>query len=286
VTTASRSRIDEQGAILTVTIDRPAKLNAIDPATTRLLWDAVEQVRDRDDLRVLVIQAVGRYFSAGIDLTEGGRGVDAASGTDYRRTYRKHHLLYDEIEALEKPVVIAVQGRCLGAGLEMAVSCDFRLAVAAASFALPEIKLGVIAGSGGTSRLVRLVGPHWARWIAWAGKEVSAERALQIGLVHDVYPDEGFHDQVHEFAVELAALPTQASAVAKITIELSCDVGPSEARQIERLANTNLVFSAEHREIVNRFRQESAERRAARKAWAPPDGAAQAERPTAAECPE
>jgi enoyl-CoA hydratase len=257
------SRIDEKDGILTVTLDRPAKLNAISPDITAMLWTAVERLRDTDEIRVLVIQALGRYFTAGIDLTAGGRGVDAVSATDYRRVYRRHHLLYDEIEAVEKPVVIAVQGRCLGAGVEMAVSCDFRLAAQSASFALPEIRLGVIPGSGGVSRLTRLVGPHWARWLAWAGREVTAVQGVQIGLIHEVYPDDGFHESVHKFAADLAALPAEASAVAKLAIDLATDADRASARNIERLANTNLVFSEEHRSIVNRFRAASAARHAA-----------------------
>jgi enoyl-CoA hydratase len=158
----------ERDGVITVTLDRDSKRNAIDERITQALWDAVVALRDREDLRVLVITAKGRFFSAGIDLnSKTGRGGDIPPdapdfGSLFRRAYRMHHLLYDEIEAVEKPVILAAQGSCLGAGLEMAVSCDFRLAASGALFSLPEIKLATVAGSGGVSRTTRLVGPHWA----------------------------------------------------------------------------------------------------------------------------
>jgi enoyl-CoA hydratase len=151
---------------------------------TEALWQATRALRDRDDLRVLVIRAEGEYFTAGIDLGAVPGEVGGArpeSDIRYRRLYRDHHLLYDEMEAVEKPVILAAQGPCLGAGVEMAVSCDFRFAAQSARFQLPEIGLGVIPGSGGTGRLTRLLGPHWAKWMAMAGRSLTAEQALAVG---------------------------------------------------------------------------------------------------------
>jgi enoyl-CoA hydratase len=196
-----------------VTIDRPAKLNAISPEVTATLWEATRALGDREDLRVMVITSVGRYFTAGIDLAHipgDRRGGQIPSDVAYRRQYREHHLLYDEFEAIEKPIVLAAQGPCLGAGVEMAASCDFRLAAESAYFELPEIRLGVLAGSGGTSRVTRLVGPHWGKWMAMAGQRVGSEQAKSIGFVHDVYPDGAFATHVEEFARQLVAIPGEA----------------------------------------------------------------------------
>src|ERR1700704_839418 len=114
---------------------------------TAVLWEAVDRMAHRDDLRCMVITARGAYFTAGVDL-KAGAGRDAGdpdtkhlhAGWNFRRNYRTHHLLYDEIENLEKPVIMAVQGTCLGAGVEMAASCDFRFASTAASFGVPEVR--------------------------------------------------------------------------------------------------------------------------------------------------
>jgi enoyl-CoA hydratase len=251
----------EQGGILTLTINRPEKLNAISPLVTELLWSCIRAMGARADLRCLVITAVGRYFTAGIDLAASADQLDkdakqdpAHAGWNYRRTYREHHLLYDEFENLEKPIVLAAQGICLGAGLEMAMSCDFRFCTPTAEWGLPEIRLGVIPGSGGSSRLTRLVGPSWAKYLAMAGAQVGAERALAMGLVQDIFPEETFMDEVYAFCRGLVQLPPEALGLAKMSVDLSTDVQDRTVqRHIDRIINTGLVNSEEHQARIARF---------------------------------
>jgi enoyl-CoA hydratase len=252
----SHASISEKDGVIKVTIDRPAKLNAISPEVTALLWEAVRSLGDREDLRVMVITAVGPYFTAGIDLAHipgDRRGGRIPSDVAYRRQYRQHHLLYDEFEAIEKPIVLAAQAPCLGAGVEMAASCDFRLAAASAYFELSEIRLGVLPGSGGTSRVTRLVGPHWGKWIAMAGKRVDAEQARTIGFVHDVFPDDTFHEQVEEFARHLVAIPGEALGVAKLVVDMVADMDRTDQRHLERIANSPLNASDEWESRTSRF---------------------------------
>jgi enoyl-CoA hydratase/carnithine racemase len=250
------AHLTEKDGVLTLTFDRPGKLNAITPAMTALLWEAARALGDREDVRVLVISARGRYFTAGIDLAHlaaDRRGGRLASDVAYRRTYRRHHLLYDEFEAIEKPVVLAAQGGCLGAGVELAASCDFRFAARSAFFRLPETELGVIAGSGGTSRLTRLVGPHWGKWMAMAGEPVDAEQARSIGFVHQVFPDDTFPVDVAAFAGKLAAMPAEALGAAKIVVDAAADVDRTTARNIDRIANTALSGRAEFAANTSRY---------------------------------
>jgi enoyl-CoA hydratase len=262
MTEAPHATLTQQDSVLTLTFDRQDKLNAISGAMTDLLWEAVRRLATDDDLGVLVIRAIGPYFTAGIDIGE--IVISERTPSQYLRDYRKHTKLYDELETIDKPVVLAAQGRCFGAGVEMAVSCDFRFASATATFQLPEINLGVIPGSGGTSRLSSLVGPQWAKWLAMAGQPIDAQRALMIGLVHDVYPDEEFHDRVHEFATQLASLPREAVGIAKVAIDTCTKTDPASARQIEQLANMTLAFGDEHKQRVAAFNVRSAQRRGER----------------------
>lgn len=233
----------EADGVITVTFDRDDKRNAINPEMTAALWDAVRALAAREDLRAMVITAEGRFFTAGMDLQAETPISRATRGPEFRAAYRAHHLLYDEMEAVEKPVILAAQGPCLGAGLEMACSVDFRFASEAATFQLPEVKLGVIAGSGGTSRLTRLVGPHWGKWLAMAGRSVDAHKAEQIGLVHEVFPADGFLDRVMERVREIVALPAEALGAAKLAVDLAASVDRGTARDIERLTNTHLVLA-------------------------------------------
>ena len=251
----SHARIDEEGGVITVTITREAKRNAISPEVTAALWEAARALANRDDLRCMVITAVGSHFTAGIDL-KAGAGLDRGDpetrhqhpGWNLRRNYRDHHLLYDEFEAIEKPVVLAAQGTCLGAGVEMAVSCDFRFCTPEAEWRLPEVDLGVIPGSGGIGRLTRIIGPAWAKYMAAAGMPVSAEQAKSIGLVHDIFPAENFMADVRAFCRRLCQIPPEAFGVAKLTVDLAADIGERAVqRNIERLANTPLLLSSEYR---------------------------------------
>ncbi|WP_206025587.1 enoyl-CoA hydratase/isomerase family protein [Rhodococcus sp. 14C212] len=256
MSTAHTTRTERNG-VLTVRLNRPEKRNAISPDITDALWQAARDLAERDDLAVLVIAADGPYFTAGIDL--GAVPADRSSGAlasdqDYRRAYRRHHLLYDEFETIEKPIVLAAQGICLGAGLEMACSCDFRLASTEAAFELPEIKLAVLAGSGGTSRLTRLVGPHWAKWIAMAGQRVDAEQALTMGLVHKVVEPALFQETVQSFAEELAGLPREALGLAKLVVDLAVDLDRTGQRHVDRIANSALDGHEEFLQRTARFR--------------------------------
>lgn len=239
------------GAVLTLTLNRPDKLNAINREVEDALREAVTTLADDADLRVLLIAARGQYFSAGFDVSHRVDDDHDPSGVALRHRYREIHDLFDLFEQVEKPVVVAAHGPCLGGALELALSGDFRLAATPARFALPEIKLGVLPGSGGTSRLTRTVGPAWARWLVMAGKTITAEDALRIGLVHAVYPPETFGEEAAAFVGHLAALPAEAVGTAKLAIDLAERLDRASGRDVERLANTKLMTSAEHRDKVS-----------------------------------
>lgn len=249
---SSHTRVDESDGILTITFTRDDKLNAISPEMTDTLWAGADRLARDEELRVLVLAAEGRFYTAGIDLTAPSPS-DAPDYREFRRRYARHHALYDAFEAVEKPVILAAQGPCLGAGLEMAGSVDFRFASPDAYFQLPEVALGTIAGSGGTSRVTRLVGPAWGKWLAMANQKVTAERALAIGLVHDVHPADELAARVHEFAVGLTRLPDQALGAAKLAVDMVADTDRRTARDIERVVNTSLIFGEEYAAARDRF---------------------------------
>jgi len=259
--TTSHARREDAEGIITVTFTRDDKLNAVSPEMFEVIAGAVHDLAHRDDARVLVITGEGRYFTAGLEIasmsTHLGEGTDGVvRGSNIRRQYRDeaHHDLFDEIEQIEKPVVLAAQAHCFGVGIELGVSCDFRLASDTTTFALPEIaNLAVIPGSGGVSRLTRLVGPHWARWMVIAGQTVDAQQALGMGLVHGIYPAAEFAERVQAFAVHLAALPREAVGLAKVAIDVAASVDRRTAREFDRVAQTLLFSSDEFRDKVDAF---------------------------------
>ena len=242
--------VDEIGPILQVTLNRPEKLNALNVESIEGIRRAVETYAERDELRCFLIRATGCYFSAGADLVS-GKAPARKTGTAALRQYYRTKLgggmqpLYEEMEALEKPFVISHHATCVGGGLELSLSCDFRLAAKSARYIFPEWKLGAIPASNGISRFTRLVGPHWAKWAIMADEAIDAERALMIGLVHDVYPDEGFDERVMTFCRKIAGMPPEMMAMAKLTIDLAADTTAERARKIERLGQSVLQMGEE-----------------------------------------
>jgi enoyl-CoA hydratase len=263
------ARRQDADGVVTVTFTRDDKLNAVSARMFEVLEAAVTDLAEREDLRVLLIAAEGRYFTAGVDIGDlsADLGRDASGvvqGSILRRQYRKgaHHDLFDFIEAIEKPVVLAAQGPCWGVGVELGASCDFRLAGERATFSLPEVEnLAVIPGSGGVSRLTRLVGPHWAKWLAMAGQTVDARQALAMGLVHAVHADDELAPAAQAFALRLAGLPGEAVGVAKMAIDAAAEVDRRTAREVDRLAQTALMTSRDYLDRVAAFNARSAARR-------------------------
>lgn len=245
--------VSEEEAILTVTLNRPQKLNALSGEFFRLFEAALHRFRDTPALKVMLIQATGRYFCSGVDLKSGERGEPARTGSQIRENHRRglHGMqrIYDEMEAIEKPIVVSHHAMCMGGGLELSLSCDFRLAAKSAAYAFPEGKHGVIPASNGVSRLTRIVGPHWARYLIMANLPADSNEALIMGLVHKVFPDESFRDDVMRFCRHVAQQNGEQMGTAKLAIELACDVDRAQARNVERMANSTLMLGPDFQRL-------------------------------------
>lgn len=242
---------ERRGPLFRVTLNRPEKLNAIDGAISTGLRAATEEFAADPDLRVMVLRGAGAFFCAGADINSDLFPDPTLSGQSAFRDWYGHsaaslHPLCDRWESLPKPVVAAHNGPVFGGGLELSLSCDFRLASTAAVYALPETALGGLPGSGGISRLTRILGPHWARWFIMASERMAAEQALSVGLVHAVYPEAEFDTRVEDFCQRLAAQPPEAVAAGKLAIELAADLGRAQGRNVERLTVGSLVMGQEY----------------------------------------
>jgi enoyl-CoA hydratase len=246
----------EQDGVLIATLNRPDKLNAISAETMRLFEEALHRFRDHPEFKVMLIRANGRYFSAGADLS-GDASDQARTASGIRENHRRQlngmHRIYDEMEHIEKPIVCAIHGTCVGGGLEMALSCDFRLAGQSAAFSFPEGLFGVLPASNGVSRLTRLCGPGWARWLIMGNQKADANKALIMGLVHDVLPDEGFAEATLDFCRQLTRNDGEQMGAAKVAIELCAEVGPEMGRHVERMANSALMLNPSYMEGIARY---------------------------------
>jgi enoyl-CoA hydratase/carnithine racemase len=258
MTEAPHLLTEQDGAILVATLNRPEKLNALSRQTMSLFDEALHRFRDSSDLKVMLIRATGRYFCAGADLLSGQGGATdmLASGSSIREYHRLQmsgmHRIYDEMEHIEKPIVVAHHAPCVGGGLELSLSCDFRLAARSATYAFPEGSFGLLPASNGVSRLTRFVGTHWARYLVMANLPVDSERALVMGLVHEVYPDDTFGQDAMNFCRHLAAQNAEQMGTAKIAIELARDVDRDQGRHVERLANSALMLHPDYLAAIRR----------------------------------
>jgi enoyl-CoA hydratase len=178
--------VTAENGIGQITINRPAKLNALNVATIQELHDAFENLESKSDVRVIIITGEGeKAFVAGADISEFA-SFTVEEGAQLAA--QGQVLLFDFVENLKKPVIAAVNGFALGGGLELAMACHFRIASDNAKMGLPEVSLGVIPGYGGTQRLPQLIGKGRAMEMIMTAGMISAEDALRNGLVNHVVP--------------------------------------------------------------------------------------------------
>ncbi len=211
-------RIQRHDAVALITIARPDRLNALNLAIISELDEAVASLVEEDEIGALVVTGDGpKAFVAGADIAE----IRSMSAIQARRFAQRGQALMRRIETASKPVVAAVNGFALGGGLELALSCHLRYASRGARLGLPEVKLGLIPGFGGTQRLARAVGRQRALEMMLTGEPIDADAAFRYGLLLEVLAP----DALLEHAIASAARLAQAAPVARERILASVDAG-------------------------------------------------------------
>lgn len=208
-------KIEREKNVLWITLNRPHRLNAFNDVLISELADALDTVEKDRTLRCLVVTGEGdRAFSAGADLTMFSK-VTPAKAEEFSRFGQK---VFNRIEEMSKPAVAAINGFALGGGLELALTCDFRIAAAHAELGSPEVSLGLIPGWGGTQRLVRFVGLAKAKEMVMLGKKLKADEALKTGLVNEVVQYDKLRSEAKGLAEKLSEGPPLALKYAKHAI--------------------------------------------------------------------
>jgi enoyl-CoA hydratase len=201
--------IANRGAVRTITVNRPDKLNALNRDTLNELTIAFTQAAQDDAVRAVVLTGAGeKAFVAGADIAE-MNGYTSVQAQSFSRTGQR---LMSTIERLGKPVIARVQGFALGGGMELAMACHLRVASEKAKFGQPEINLGLIPGFGGTQRLLRLAGRGAALELCLTGAPIGAQRAYELGIVNRVVAPEALDESVGALADQLAAAAPLAAA--------------------------------------------------------------------------
>lgn len=193
---------EKSGAVATVTVNRPDKLNAINQQTFHELHDLFNEIALKPEIRAVILTGSGeKAFVAGADIKE----LASLSPVEAQTLSRLGQTVMEGIARSPKPVIAAVNGWALGGGLELAMCCHFRIASAKARMGVPEVTLGLIPGYAGTQRLPRLVGPGWALQMVTTGEPVDADTAKRIGLVNDVVAPEELMPSCRKIAESIAA---------------------------------------------------------------------------------
>jgi enoyl-CoA hydratase/carnithine racemase len=230
---------DKQGEVAWLTLNRPDVLNAVNLQMRDELWTAMEAARDDPDLRVLIIKGAGqRAFSAGADISEFGT---APSVVEARRARRERDL-WGLMLSLPLPLIAAIHGFALGAGCEMSMCCDLRIASEDARLGLPEVSLGYIPSAGGTQLLPRTISPGVAMGMVLSGDAIDASEARRLGLVQRVVPRERLYPEAEALARALAARPAEALRRAKQAALQGLDMPLDQGLALEeRLASLTLA---------------------------------------------
>ncbi len=241
--------LEVKDGIATVALNRPEALNALASSLLDELELVIAEVARREDVRAVILTGRGRAFAAGADVAEIAR-LDSDSGLEFAR---RGQTIFNQIESLEKPVVAAVNGFALGGGCELACACDWIYASTKAVFGQPEVKLGLIPGFGGTTRVTRRVGLAWAKEIILGGQNLSAEEALRIGLANRLFESGELLEKAIETGEAIAGNGPLAVAASKRVLQQGQDADARVASALEQAAFGGLFATRDRDEGLAAF---------------------------------
>ena len=232
--------VEQRGRVALVTMNRPEKRNALDGQMRCAFLGVMDRLRRDANVRAIVITGAGdKAFVAGADIGE----FEGRSPVDQYRVM-KLPTIFDAIEQSPKPVIAAVNGFCLGGGMELALACDIRIASSNAKFGQPEVNLGIIPGGGGTQRLPRIIGLGRALRLILTGEMITAEQAHTLGLVEEVVPPEVLIDRAVALGELIASKSPVAVAAAKEATRAAMSLPLDEGLRLET-ALFQLCFSSD-----------------------------------------
>ena len=230
-----------EGPLALITINRAEKHNAISLATLDELNDAVDEAARTEEVRVISITgAGGKSFASGSDLSE-------VLDRDLKKALEPIvQGLADKLERTPKPTIAAIDGICMGGGLEVALGCDLRVATPKSRFATPEGKLGIIPGGGATARLPRIVGKGWGMEMMLMGEPIDANRALQIGLVTRIVESENLIAEVKSMADHLSQFAPFVPRTMKAMVHFGMEASLAGALMFEKYAPVSYTHLRAH----------------------------------------
>lgn len=245
--------IVEQAGIVTITLNRPEKLNALFGRMRRDLAEALEHAASNYAVRVVVINGAGRAFCAGGDVGVMAELMERKDEEEFARLLGAARRVVTAIRGMTKPVIASIHGAAYGAGFNLALACDLRIASASASFSQSFVRVGLHPDWGGTYFLPRMVPPNIACEMFFLGDAIDAEKALHLGLVNRVVPDEELERETQRLAERLRNAPPESIAAVKHAVYMSDAAHLEEMLQYETEAQLRCFHTQDAREGVRAF---------------------------------
>jgi len=247
---------DKRDGVATLLLNRPDKRNALDGAVMESLAAAIDGVRDDPAVRVVVVRGAGPIFSSGIDHALLLEVFQKSRSVPFSHLHGDLQDVFHRLERMRKPVIAALHGACVGMAFELALACDFRVATIDCLVGLPEIHFGIVPDVGGTTRLVRAVGPVKAKELVMLGSLIPASEAARLGLVTEVAADRDDLDaRVGALAAQLSALSPVALGHAKALVQQSAEIDARASYQLEGTVQEVLLHQPDVAERMPRALQ-------------------------------
>ena len=255
-------RVEVEGGVGWIRLNRPEKMNAIGTLTRQQLADAIKQAERDDAVRAVVLTGTGRAFSSGADVTEMVEGGGMRTPEDVGNVLRNEYMpMLQRLRTMPKPVICAMNGPAVGIGASYALACDIRIAVPEAYLLEAFINIGLAPDGGVSWLLPRLAGTGVAFEMFFTGKPLQASDAERLGVINRVVPVEKFDQEVREFAQQVAAQPRGALAAAKRAVNFALESSYEEALEFESYLQEAQAGSDEFREGVMNFLARRANRK-------------------------
>ena len=243
--------LDDNG-IATVTLNRPEHLNSVNMQMRLDFTALMDEISFNNNIKVVVFTGAGRGFSAGGDM---GHFEHDWVTPQFRANSRRLTKFFDDLEAVEKPIICAINGPCTGAGFELALACDIRIASDQSSIGFRENYISLIPGVGGCTRLIREIGVARAKELIWMGTMYSPEEIYAMGFLNKVVPHDQLMNEAYRYATTLLKRAPQSIGLAKKLLNNLHNMDQTSAIAMEGLAQSILLKTQDHAEGVQAFRE-------------------------------
>ncbi len=243
-----------EAAAAVIQFDRPEKRNALNRQMMDEIEAALYEAEKASDVSAVILTGGPKTFISGADMDFLlGEGKNQLTPKKMYRTHYQTQAVYRYLSIMPKPTIAAIGGYAFGGGLELALCCDFRIALEKAKLGTPEIKLGILPGAGGTQRLSKMIGITRAKELVLTGEPILAEEGYQLGLLNKVVPSGSLMDEAKAMAAKFQRLPAFAVEMAKAVLDTGSSMGLKEALELERLGFSILYSTKDQKEGLKAF---------------------------------